>query len=164
VNTYLEVGSAMGATASVIQSPIVHCVDNWTNDIQPENDDFLLPINTKDEFIKNTGNPNIIIHDADFLSVDKSNISNVDMFFYDGPHDFDSTKAAVEYYYECLSDISIIIFDDANWFGVTDAANHAIESCNLDVLYSKHVLNEVESEDMWWNGLYIIVAQKSNQS
>lgn len=162
VDNYLEVGSAMGATASVIMSDTVHCVDNWS-EIQPENNEFLLPVNEKEQFKKYTAHleDSIRLHEGDFLSIDKSDIKDIGLFFYDGPHDHESTANAVKYYAECLSDTAIIIFDDANWTGVVSGANEGLDAAGLDVMYSKLVLNEVENGEMWWNGLYITVVQKS---
>jgi hypothetical protein len=80
--------------------------------------------------------------------------------FYDGPHDADSTKRAIAYYKECLSDVAIIIFDDANWQGVVAGADAGIKEAGLTVVYSKLLLNNVEDKTMWWNGLYILVVKK----
>ena len=162
VNSYLEVGSAMGATVSPVghNDIEIHCVDNWKDNIQAEGIS-LLPTNNKEAFIKNTKHiKNLTIHNSDMLSVDKSKINNIDMFFYDGPHDFESTKSAVSYYLDCLSDTAIIILDDANWEGVIDGGMAALEEYGMNVIYDKAVLNEVENPDMWWNGIFIAVVQK----
>ena len=39
-------------------------------------------------------------------------------------------------------------------------ANEGLIKSNLKVLYTKKVLNQVESEKEWWNGLYIVVVEK----
>jgi hypothetical protein len=163
VNSYLEIGSAMGATASAVGSNdvVVHCVDNWQGDIQPENENLFLPINTRTEFEKHTAHiKNKHVHQGDFLSIDTSGIRNIDLMFYDGPHDADSTRQAVAYYKDCLSDVAIIIFDDANWQGVVVGADAGVKQAGLSVMYSKLILNNVEDKTMWWNGLYILVVKK----
>lgn len=159
---YLEIGSAMGATAhAVAKSGIsVNCVDNWSVDIQPMSEEFLLPDNTKDEFIKNMKGFNVNIFDNDIFATDKSKIKNVDLFFYDGPHDLETTMKAVKYYSECFSDTAILVFDDANWEGVVQGADFGISSAKLKKIYSKMLLNSPENKNMWWNGLYIVVVQK----
>jgi len=162
VDTYLEIGSAMGATASAIECKTIHCVDNWKENIQPETDEFILPVNTKQEFDKNI--TNAIVHDGDLFTIDKSEINNVGLFFYDGPHDLETTRDAVKYYSDCFDDIVIMVFDDANWMGVTAGANDGIMESGYEILYSKNVLNDIEDEGMWWNGLYLVVAQKLDQS
>jgi hypothetical protein len=159
---YLEIGSALGATASaVVENPNINvfCVDNWSQDIQPETDDFVLPDNLVDTFIANMKRP-VNVFNSDLFAVDTSKIKDIDLFFYDGPHDYDNTKRAVEYYKDCLADISIMIFDDANWEGVVFGANDGIAAAGLNVLYSKKMLNNVEDITQWWNGLYIVVVAR----
>jgi predicted O-methyltransferase YrrM len=163
VKSYLEIGSAMGATASAAGSNDieVHCIDNWQGNIQPENENLFLPVNTRTEFEKHTAHiKNKHVHQGDFLSIDTSNIRNIDLMFYDGPHDADSTRKAVAYYKECLSDVAIIIFDDANWQGVVAGADAGVGEAGLTVMYSKLILNNTEDKTMWWNGLYILVVKK----
>jgi hypothetical protein len=159
---YLEIGSALGATASaVVENPNINvfCVDNWSQDIQPETDDFVLPDNLVDTFVANMKRP-VNVFNSDLFAVDTSKIKDIDLFFYDGPHDYDSTRKAVEYYKDCLADTSIMIFDDANWEGVVFGANDGIAAAGLNVLYSKKMLNNVEDITQWWNGLYIVVVAR----
>ena len=163
VKSYLEIGSAMGATASAAGSNDieVHCVDNWQGNIQPENENLFLPVNTRTEFEKHTAHiKNKHVHQGNFLTIDTSSIRNIDLMFYDGPHDMDNTRQAVVYYKECLSDVAIIIFDDANWQGVVAGADAGVKEAGLTVMYSKLILNNVEDKTMWWNGLYILVVKK----
>lgn len=160
--SYLEIGSAMGATAVAAGANDIeiHCVDNWQQNVQPENDSIQLPFNTKEEFIENTKNiKKLHIHDGDFLTIDRSKIKDIEVFFYDGPHDQSLTTNALIYYKECLANVSILIFDDANWEGVVAGVDAAIED-NFNVYYSKLILNETENNNMWWNGLYILVVEK----
>ena len=159
---YLEIGCAIGATASAVaQNPNIdmHCIDNWSQQIQPESGEFELPLNDKQEFLRNVGRTNLHIHDADLLSVDRTSIKGVDFMFYDGPHDEATTAQAVEYYAPCLAEHAILIFDDANWDGVVAGANQGIERAGLIPIYSKLVLNSVENSQQWWNGLYILVVK-----
>ena len=162
--SYLEIGSAMGATAAAAGANDieVHCVDNWSEDIQAQDETLaMLPNNTKKEFVKNTNHiSNLHIHDKDFRVVDTSLIKGVEVFFYDGPHDFDSTKEAITKYYKCLSDVAVLIIDDANWEGVVSGAEAALKDLGAKKLYNKLMLNDVEDKSMWWNGLCIMVIEK----
>ena len=163
VNTYLEIGSAMGATAAAVgvNDIDIHCVDNWSDTIQPQRNNFELPSNTLDEFKNNTGHiKQLTIHNTDMLAVDLATLPKIDMFFYDGPHDFENTKKAVEYYSSVFSDTSLLIFDDANWTEVVKGAEAGVESSGLDIVYNRLLMNEIENPNMWWNGLYIMVVKK----
>ena len=159
----LEIGSGFGAiTQCFNNNGTIHCVDNWTqSNIQPAENDIVLPENTKEEFIKNTyDNKNIIIHDNDIFEVDKTHISDVDLFFYDALKDEETISKTIEYFYECFSDTCILIFDDANWDGIILGTNEGIEKMNATVLYRKLIKNKIEDSSQWWNGLYIVVIKK----
>jgi len=162
---YLEIGSYLGSTgaAAVYKNNInAYFIDHWSENIKPMNGQNM-PNNSKDEFISNikkyTNNP-ITIFDGDMLSIDTSQIKDIDLMFYDGPHDPISTSKAIQYYRQCLADTAIIIFDDANWDGVVEGAQDGIVKSKLNIVYSKLMLNDIESERNWWNGIYIVVVTK----
>jgi hypothetical protein len=96
------------------------------------------------------------------FSVDTSKISDIDFFFYDGPHEEYITEAAVTYYKNCFADHCVMIFDDANWEGVVLGAQKGIKAAGLVPIYSKLMLNTVENKNMWWNGLYIVVVKRES--
>jgi len=159
---YLEVGCALGATGTAVaMNPdiAVHFVDNWSENLQPETGLFEMPNNDKHIFIDNIKRSDAVVVDSDCFTADKTNIKNIDLFFYDGPHDKESVRRAVNYYKDCLDKFAILIFDDANWDGVVQGANEGIAESNLMPIYSKMMLNQVESADQWWNGLYIVVVK-----
>lgn len=161
---YLEVGSAMGATAVPVAMTGIqtHCIDNWSMNIQPESQEFELPDNTKKLFLDNTKNySNIVVYDNDLFDTDVSKVSDIDLFFYDGPHDAQITAKAVKYFSSTFSDTAILIFDDANWMGVVQGADLGISLAKLNVIYSKKMLNSPENKNQWWNGLYVVVVQKN---
>ena len=101
-----------------------------------------------------------MIHDQDLLAVDVDKIANVDLFFYDGPHDEETVTQAVVHYKDCLAEYAILIFDDANWTDTVVGANRGIEQAGLTPVYSKMMLNSKENPGQWWNGLYILVVKK----
>ena len=165
---YLEIGSYQGATAAAaLSGNKIHAyfVDTWQDAPQAVREGWETPeTNSLEEFKKNIeqykGENKVFISNSDMFKVNLSNISDVDLFFYDGPHDFESTKNAVKYYSKSFSDQSILIFDDANWTEVVKGAHKGIVESGLKILYSKKVLNTLESDTEWWNGLYIVVVEK----
>jgi predicted O-methyltransferase YrrM len=158
----LEIGSALGATANaVLENPNVDvtCIDNWSADIQPESGDFALPDNLQQTFEKNLKRPAQVIN-SDLYTVDTTQIAPVDLFFYDGPHERDATRRAVEHYANSFASTAILVFDDANWEGVVQGAGDGINNSGLNVIYSKQMLNNREDASQWWNGLYIVVVER----
>ena len=165
---YLEIGSYQGATAAAaLSGNKIHAyfVDTWQDAPQAVREGWETPeTNSLEEFKKNIeqykGENKVFISNSDMFKVNLLNISDVDLFFYDGPHDFESTKNAVKYYSKSFANQSILIFDDANWTEVVKGAHKGIVESGLKILYSKKVLNTLESDTEWWNGLYIVVVEK----
>lgn len=168
-NTYLEVGSYLGATAVAAldgNKLDAYFVDKWEEQIQAFRDDIDLPPNDKQVFIENVkkykGSNNIRLFQCDMFDVDLSEIKPIDVFFYDGPHGFWETSEAIQYYSKVFNDQCIVIVDDANFDGVVGGAEHGISKLKCDILYKKIILNDIESEDEWWNGLFIAVLSNIN--
>lgn len=166
-STYLEVGSYLGATAvAALDGNKLHAyfVDNWKDDIQAYRDDIALPQNSKDVFIHNVkkykGENQVSVFHSDLFDVDLTEIKPIDVFFYDGPHDYVTTSNAIQYYSSVFADECIVIVDDANFDGVVDGAENGLSRIGFDVVYRKIVLNDIESSDEWWNGLFVVVVKR----
>ncbi len=168
VGTYLEVGSYLGATGcAVLQNNQLnaHFVDNWNQNLQPQSNSMQLDKNNKDVFLENIrtykGTSNVEVYDCDIFEAPVERMHNqIQMFFYDGPHDKETTKQAVQYYWSTFAKEAVLIFDDANWEGVIDGANEGIADMNGKITYKKAILNSEESSSEWWNGIYIAIIQK----
>ncbi|NBR22937.1 MAG: hypothetical protein EBU08_03955 [Micrococcales bacterium] len=161
---YLEIGAYLGATtaAALANNKLeAYVVDLWEQDLQPVRDDLTLPPNSQAEFEKNIapyiGENKVHIINEDMYEVDTSEISEVDLFFYDGPHEYEHIYKTVIRYRNCFAKQAILVFDDANWTDTVMAANQAVKDGGLTPIYSKKILNSIESEKDWWNGIYIIV-------
>lgn len=165
---YLEIGSYQGATAAAaLSGNNIHAyfVDTWQEAPQALREGWETPTtNSLKEFKNNIGpykgENKVFISNSDMLKVNLENISDIDLFFYDGPHDFESTKNAVMYYAKTFAKHAILIFDDANWSQVIQGAYKGIVDFGLKILYSKKILNSIESEADWWNGLYVVVVER----
>lgn len=163
---YLEIGCLGGRTfSSTIAGNKLHAyaVDNWKEGVAAENESIDITV-TKEDFVQSIrpykGENTVKVFNCDFIDVDKTSIKNIDLFLYDGDHSFESTKLAVEYFADTFAEECILIFDDANWEGVVAGAEAGIEKAGLSVIYEKKMLNSIEDENMWWNGLYIVVVKK----
>lgn len=169
---YLEIGSYQGATAAsaLLNNNLeAYFVDTWQEAPQAVREGWETPLtNTLEEFKNNikpfVGSNKIFISNSDMFKVKVSSIKNIDLFFYDGPHDFESTRNAVLYYSKTFADQAVLIFDDANWTEVVQGAHKGIIDSGLNILYSKKILNALESETDWWNGLYIVVVGKNGNN
>ena len=163
--SYLEIGSFLGATGvSALDGNKLNAyfVDKWKEDIQSANGEIELPKTNKQTFIENIkkykGENTISIFDCDLFEVDISLIKNIDVFFYDGPHDFYNTSKAVQYYSKTFSKDCILIFDDANFDGVVHGAKDGIQKSNLNIKYERILLTETpEDKNDLWNGLFIVL-------
>ena len=162
---YLEIGSFVGATACAVAANNkikITCVDDWKEDDQPMRDDLKLPENSKEAFINNInryeGDNEVRIFESDLLMADVSEIRGVDFFFCGRP--MSHLSQAIPYYQGCFADVCLMIFDDANWDGVVYSAREGIKQVGRNILYSKIMLDEVESDDDWWNGLFITITSK----
>ena len=161
---YLEIGAYLGATtaAALANNNIeAHIIDMWEQDLQPAEAQVKLPPNSLEKFEENIapyiGNNNVHILNEDMYEVDTSTIKDVDLFFYDGPDGYEHIYKTVLRYRDCFAKQAILVFDDANWTDTVRAADDAVKAAGLTPVYRKKILNSIEDERMWWNGIYIIV-------
>jgi hypothetical protein len=162
--TYLEIGSYLGATGAAAlagNTLNAYFIDLWEEDLQPAAADIEIPRNSKTEFEKNIapyiGDSAVHVIRDDMYMVDTTSIKDVDLFFYDGPHEYEHIYKTVIRYRDCFAKQAILVFDDANWTDTVLAANAAVKDAGLKPIYNKKILNKIESEKDWWNGIYIIV-------
>lgn len=168
VGTYMEIGSYLGSTASaVLKDNMIKAVfiDSWQENIQPKTDQGQLPPTSKEVFLNNLekykNKSAVFVHDCDMFEAPLWNYENsIQMFFYDGPHDRNTTKQAFMNYYSVFSDQCIIIVDDANWKETVEGAVEGIEESGGRIIYQRLLLNDEEDKTMWWNGLFICVVKK----
>jgi predicted O-methyltransferase YrrM len=167
VDSYLEIGSYLGSSlCSVLKDNmlIAVAVDKWEEQIQSQNGN-VTDANNFDDFVANVeryrGNNRVEAINNDMFAIDTSNMNSAfSMFFYDGPHDHESTRDVVKHYWNTFKQETVLIFDDANWTSVVEGAREGINECGGYVTYEKLMLNDEEDVSQWWNGLYILVVSK----
>lgn len=164
--SYLEIGVLNGGTfCSVLDGNTLkaYAIDHWKDETQAADGSTSIKA-SKQTFIDNVrkfkNTSTIKLFDSNFLNVDKTEINNIDMFFYDADHSHEMTSAAVRYFSDKFTNEAILIFDDANFDGVVSGAKEGMKESGLDVIYEKLILNEMEDPNQWWNGLYICVIRK----
>ena len=173
---YLEVGVYAGSTfcAAVQNNDMVaaYANDNWSqSNLQPAREDINLSLQnvTVDTFVKNL-QENITTDSLDFdiqvLKGDSSGLGkkdfkhDVNIIFYDGDN---SEHKMREFFLNMLTftaDVFTLVIDDANIQQNVEVTKRFVESNKLKVLYERELLNDMEDEKMWWNGLYVLVLSK----
>jgi predicted O-methyltransferase YrrM len=163
---YLEVGVLNGGTfcATIKNNNLkAYAVDHWQEQTKSANGKVDLE-SSKEKFIENAkkykGNNTLKVFNSHFLQVDKTDVGNIDFFFYDADHSEEANYQAVMYFADKLVDEAVLIFDDANFDGVVSGAKRGIADAGLEVMYDKILLNDLEDPDMWWNGFYLAIVKK----
>lgn len=164
---YLEVGTWKGSSfASALYDNNINAIaiDNWTEFNGPksefiENIKSLCPLN-KYYFIE-----------KDCFKVTQDDISevfdNIDIYLYDGAHDYMSQRKAITHYYQFLSKYSIIIVDDFRsdtpaWANVKKGTYDGIEESGLTIHHKIEIITHQESSGRYeyWNGFGLFVCEK----
>ena len=84
--------------------------------------------------------------------------------FYDADHDYVQQLNNLNHITPFLADKFILIVDDANFDGVIDSAIQYIKENNFDVWFERKILSGIpENPNHWWNGLYVMVLEKTNE-
>lgn len=101
---------------------------------------------------------------GDCFSVNKieTDISNINVYFYDGEHSTESHRRALEDMYDFLSNELILLVDDWNWTSVRIGTQVAIKNINMEILYKKEYFTQDGVGDIvgWWNGWCVFVLRK----
>jgi hypothetical protein len=162
---YLEIGSWKGSTlASALFDNEVssYVIDNWSEFGGPKEE---FESNIKKCIDESTSSIKFIFEEKNYTDVDYSCIGKYNVYFYDGPHQYQDQYSALNLCLNSLDDEFIFICDDWNWDHVEQATRDALNKCNLKVLYSIDIKCELgdgwhgELSD-WHNGYYIAVIKK----
>ena len=85
--------------------------------------------------------------------------------FYDAGHDYVEQLNNLNHITPFLADKFILVLDDANFDGVIDSAIQYIKENKFDVWFERKILSGIpENPHHWWNGLYVMVLEKTNES
>lgn len=172
---YLEVGVFAGSTfcAAIENNDMVaaYANDNWTQpNLKPEREDLEFDVTGDMEtFISNVERVSsnldfdISVLDGDAQSLDASNFQHkVNVIFYDG----DNNPSVMFQFFNNMDqytdDVFTLIIDDANMESNVKVTKEFVESKDWKILYERELLNDMEDDTMWWNGLYVLVLSKQN--
>ena len=170
---YLEVGVFAGSTfcAAIENNDMVaaYANDNWTQpNLKPEREDLEFDVTGDMEtFISNVERVSsnldfdISVLDGDAQSLDASNFQHkVNVIFYDG----DNNPSVMFQFFNNMDqytdNVFTLIIDDANMESNVQVTKEFVESKDWKILYERELLNNMEDDTMWWNGLYVLVLSK----
>ena len=167
---YLEIGSYLGSTfcAAIEGNELeAYAVDNWaTDNLQPAENETEIEIASYQDFRENAkrykGDSKVRIINADCKNLVPEDLnSKVNLVFYDGDHSYDGQLESLQTIKDLVEDTFILILDDANFAGVVESAEQFVRQNNFSILFEQKLLNAIESDRMWWNGLHILLLQTS---
>lgn len=104
------------------------------------------------------------IIDKDFFEMTPEELpTNVDLYFYDGSHNYNSQKRAITHFYQSLSDEAVIVVDDYKWETVRTGTQDGIKAMGFEILYERELVSEKDGDNEgFWNGLYIALLKKAS--
>jgi hypothetical protein len=116
---------------------------------------------TKKRFIENCEKHlrNYSLMEVDCWSIKKLHeVPTVDLYLYDGGHDYVSQKKAVTHFAPMMADEFIMLVDDASWESVRTGTYDGLQESGVEVLYQQLLWNGVPGDnEWWWNGLQVLL-------
>jgi len=122
--------------------------------------------NRYDEFIENCANNNVtdfVMFYEDCFNLkpeSKSQIKDINVYFYDAEHEEIDNYNAFMYYLDNLADVSIVVVDDIHYAPVLPGINRAISE-NKFIVHKQWELREPK-DGTWYNNLLVLVIEKKN--
>lgn len=107
-------------------------------------------------------------YEQDAFKLDKNTVfaKPVNIYLYDGAHNYKSQYDAFLYFDEVFDDVFISVVDDWNWEPVREGTYDAIRDLEYEILFEKEIPTEegsIKNLDGWWNGMYVFVAKKKSR-
>jgi hypothetical protein len=163
--TYLEVGTWKGSSfiSAMYKNPGIYgiSIDNWS-DFRGPMSEFHDNIN---KFIEKN---NIKLFNKNSWDITQDDINTpIDIFMYDGEHNYDAQKKAITHYHKFFSKYVIIMIDDwtCDWVDVKKGTMDGISEMNLKIHFSQEIpLVNTETHhtggDTFWNGCGVFICEK----
>ena len=165
---YLEVGSWQGASliSAALFNTTAQClsIDNFSEfQFSDRNNRDILAENIK----KFPQIRNIILHEGAYLQqlpeICSTLNKKVNVYFYDGAHDYISQKKGLEAILPYLADDGLIVVDDVNWKEVAVAVNDFLfENSQFQIIWQVKTGDFSKDKSLekidpcWWNGILVL--------
>lgn len=163
---YLEIGAFCGATvaAAAALNPMGHIqvVENYCQDFSSKDVRDKLYASCK---LGSTLGARIGLVEKDaFDGAHNDVVGNVDVFFFDGEHSYESQFKALPFYLDKMAPVFIYAVDDYAWKdverGTQDAIAQLVQEKKLRVAFEWSVQPPENDHPIWHNGLYLGVMER----
>lgn len=102
--------------------------------------------------------------EQDYFTVKAEDVGHpIDLYLFDGCHDYESQKKGITYYAPLLADEAIVCVDDYDWIDPFTGTNDGLTESNLEIIFSYHFTSNRSSDcgqHGWWNGLGVFLVRK----
>jgi predicted O-methyltransferase YrrM len=153
---YLEIGTFKGASllsAAFKNSGRFTAIDNFS-EFDGTRDILLHSI----DGFKDVCKVNFI--EGDCWEIPKEKLpEEVNVYFYDGNHSEESQERGLTQFDSILANCFVILVDDYSWAGSLAGTEKALKKLNYK-LDLKVELHDDGNKDGWWNGLFVLLAEK----
>ena len=159
---YLEIGLHKGGTfvSSLFgnQPQSAVACDNWAQMDQTKQTGLEFFANCK-QFLPDQ-QFKVIERDCFYIKQEDM-IRPVNLYLYDGNHDYDAQFSALTHFYPMLADVFIFLCDDFNWPQPRQATLEAIKALALKPWLQLELSSFKDFDnEAWWNGLFVGVFEK----
>jgi len=144
-NENLKTAIAIDSWASDHMGGQVHEVDFRKNAVA------FTPINVRIEIVKSDS------FDVDLAKLPKG----IDLYYFDGSHDYDSQRRALTYYLPNMADEFIFCVDDYMLDEVRNGTQQGIKDSGCEVLFEQEFVTDHEYDnESYWRGWYVALLKK----
>ena len=103
--------------------------------------------------------------DEDCWKVNLAGLQKVNIYLYDGPHEYQDHYNAITYYYPLLEENCIVIIDDWSWDTTRKGTMDAFRDLNTKIKFKYEIITEQPHYNEfgiknWWNGIGIFIIGK----
>lgn len=162
---YFEIGTWAGSTACAAiayNDLTATLVDNWSQFGCPSQIFFL----NLSLFISPVTRVSVL--NRDYRELNYHDIKPVDVYFFDGPHEYQDQYQGITLALPALKEAFVLIVDDWNWPGVRQGTLDALRDSGLQVRWGREIRTTDDDthpavggrESEWHNGYFICVAEK----
>lgn len=158
---YLEIGTYRGSTliSSCYKNDInAIAVDNWS--------EFDGSYESLVDNLNKYNIQNVKIIQKNCFDLNETDIlkNSIDIYLYDGNHSYQSHFDAINYFYNFLSTLSIVIIDDFCWpdvsKGTLDALDHIKDKLSIVEKWKIESRQDTGGDKTYWNGCGIFLCER----